>query len=63
MALKTLIASTGMILTNGSAYGLVVNLGINDSPNNWYEITLQEYQEILEKNSNEVPTENFFELN
>lgn len=37
-------AHEGMILTNGEAYGKTVDLGVNDKPENWYEITEDEYQ-------------------
>lgn len=40
-----LIASDGMILTDGEAYGKIVYLGVNDKPENWYEITEEEYNE------------------
>jgi len=30
--------SQGMTLTNGETYSKKVYLGINDNPNNWYEI-------------------------
>ena len=41
-----LIASKGMILTNGEAYGKEVYLGTGDSPENWHEITEEEYEKI-----------------
>ena len=41
-----LTASDGMWLTNGVAYGKIVYLGVNDSPENWYEITEEEYQRV-----------------
>ncbi len=47
--LRKLTASEGMVLTNGSVYGTVVYLGVNDSPENWYEITEEEYADILAK--------------
>ena len=47
-------ASEGMILTNGTAYGATVALGIGDSPENWHEITLEEYAAILEIQSEET---------
>lgn len=36
-----------MILTNGEAYGEEVYLGINDTPDNWYEIPQEEYERIM----------------
>lgn len=47
MEIKTIIASEGMILTNGSAYGRRIALGSLDSAENWHEITIEEYERIL----------------
>ena len=44
----TIYASEGMILTNGNAYVTSVSLGALDSPDNWHEIPLAEYNAILE---------------
>lgn len=44
-----LIASKGMVLTNGETYGTEVYLGTGDSPDNWYEITEDEYQRLIEE--------------
>ena len=41
-----LIASEGMILTNGEAFGKIVYLGADDKPENWHEITLEEYEKM-----------------
>lgn len=43
-----LYAGEGMMLTNGNAYGKTVALGAGDSPENWHEITMEEYQNIFE---------------
>lgn len=46
------IADNGMILTNGEVFstaGGYIQLGKNDKPENWYEITEAEYQEILKE--------------
>ena len=42
-----LTAAEGMTLTNGEVYGKNVYLGVNDKPENWYEITDEEYNRIL----------------
>ena len=40
--LTELIASEGMLLTNGEVISDIVFLGINDSPENWWEIPINE---------------------
>lgn len=52
---NVLTAKEGYIYTNGDTYAYTVRLGINDSAENWYEITEEEYQEII--NNEDVPTE------
>ena len=50
--LRVLTASNGMVLTDGEVYSSVggqVYLGVNDSPENWYEITEEEYNSIVEQ--------------
>ena len=47
--LRKLIASEGMVLTNDEAYGKEIYLGKNDKPENWHEITEEEYNEILKE--------------
>lgn len=37
-----LVATDGMVLTNGQLYGSVVFPGSGDSPDNWWEITEEE---------------------
>lgn len=43
-------ATEGMVLTNGEAYSKEIYLGVNDSIDNWHEITDGEYEEILKSN-------------
>lgn len=45
--LRKLTATDGYVLTNGEAYGKEIYLGVNDSPDNWHEITDEEYAEVL----------------
>jgi hypothetical protein len=48
ISLRKLSPSEGMKLTNGTDYpDGDIYLGINDSPDNWYEITNEEYEAIL----------------
>lgn len=59
---KIITASEGMVLTNGSAFsspGGEVYLGVNNVLENWYEITEDEYNEIL---LSELREEEEFEL-
>lgn len=48
-----LVASDGMVLTNGETYSREVYLGVNDTPDNWHEITEQEYNDIIEQEADE----------
>lgn len=45
--LRKLTASKYMVLTNGTGYGKEIYLGVNDIPGNWWEITEEEYEDIL----------------
>lgn len=45
---RTIIADEGMILTNGTIYATKIRLGNWDSEDNYYEITKEEYDAILE---------------
>jgi hypothetical protein len=51
---KTIQADNGMVFTNGTAFGVIVYLGNNDSIDNWHEITEEEAEKLQ---SEEVPTE------
>lgn len=42
---KTLIAKDGYMLTNGEAFGKIVDLAEGDNGENWHEITETEYRE------------------
>ena len=46
--MRVLNATEGMVLTDGTVYGEVIYLGVNDSPDNWHEITKEEYEKISE---------------
>lgn len=50
-------AKEGMILTNGEVYGKSISLGVNDSIDNWWEITEGEYAEIVASQKNEENAE------
>lgn len=43
---NVLKADEGMTLTNGEAFGKTIYLGINDSVENWHEITDEEAEEL-----------------
>jgi hypothetical protein len=50
-------AASGMRLTNGEVYSDLegtIYLGVNDSPDNWSEITEEEYQAILEEKTEKL---------
>ena len=52
--LRKIQADEGKILTNGETFSEVggsVYLGINDKPENWREITEEEYNEVAENES------------
>ncbi len=48
-SLNKLTAEKGMVLTNGSVFLREVCLSKNSNPSNWYEITEEEYQKILQE--------------
>jgi hypothetical protein len=52
--LRKLTASSGTVLTNGEAYGTEIYLGKFDSPDNWWEISEEEYRKkTAEENTKE----------
>ena len=44
MSRVILKATDGMIYTNGESYGRLVYLGTGDNPDNWWEITEEEFE-------------------
>lgn len=51
--MRTKKAKDGMVLTNGDAFSSVggtVQFGVNDSPDNWYEITAEEAKRLQTQN-------------
>ena len=56
--IRKLIASDGMTLPNGEAYGKEVYLGKEDSPENWHEITDEEAERLQREKEEESISEN-----
>ena len=52
--LTKVTATEGMVLTNGDTYSKEIYLGVNDSLDNWHEITDAEYEEIIKKQEEEM---------
>lgn len=52
-----LTASSGMVITNGETFGTVVYLASDVNPEDWYEITEEEYNSIVEKQLKDVSEE------
>ena len=44
---NVLVAKDGFIYTNGETYAYTIRLGVNDSADNWYEITEAEYEKRM----------------
>ena len=45
----TLYADSGMILTDGEIFGRIITLAVDRKPGEFYEITEQQYEEILKE--------------
>lgn len=45
-----IVADEGKILTNGNTYGKVILLAENQNSDEFYEITLEEYNRITQEN-------------
>lgn len=43
-----LVAKEGYVFTNGETYSNIIRLGVNDTADNWYEITDAEAQALQE---------------
>lgn len=52
--LKKITAAKGKVLTNGEAYSTEIYLGVNDTIENWHEITEEEYANILAEEEKEL---------
>lgn len=48
---EPIIASKGLVLTDGITYGTIISLGDGVSEEGFYEITKEEYEQILSQNS------------
>ena len=46
---NVLIAKEGCVFTNGETFASIIRLGINDSADNWHEITNEEAEELQEQ--------------
>lgn len=51
---NVLIAKEGYVYTNGETFSTIIRLGINDSADNWHEITEEEAEHLQ---SEDIPAE------
>lgn len=51
---RVIVASEGMMLTNGEIYASSVRLGDWDSADNWHEVTVEEYEAKMAEMSEEI---------
>ena len=49
-----LTATDGMVITNGEVYGKEIYLSTTENPDNWYEITEAEYEEITKADNEPI---------
>ena len=54
-----LVAREGYVLTNGRSYGKEVFLGTDDKAENWWEITREEYDIIINTPIEEATEEDY----
>lgn len=50
-------ANKGKIYTDGTDYGIIMFLGANKNKDDFYEITIEEYEKILEEKRKEEESE------
>lgn len=51
---NVLTAKEGYVYTNGETYSTVIRLGINDSADNWHEITEEEAERLQSEKTPET---------
>lgn len=51
---NVLTAREGYVYTNGETFSTVIRLGINDSADNWHEITEEEAERLHSEEPQEV---------
>lgn len=54
VVINKLIASDGSVLTDGKTYGRIIYLGKNRKKDEFFEITKEEYEDILKKEQLEI---------
>lgn len=47
-------ASENMVYTNGETFGTIIYLSYLDSADNWYQITIEEAEEMKQKKEEEL---------
>ena len=53
---RVITASDGMMLTNGEVFASSVRLGDWDSPDNWHEVPMEEYEAVMAQHEAEEVT-------